>query len=108
MWSKGAVVVVKRGDTALADMIANGDVFKSKSVEELKNIERNYTMRKNREKEYWDAKFASVRRKYRNIGKKQEDNWQARIEVIWACVFNQVYQAAHSLANKTLRIVKGC
>lgn len=108
MWSKGAVVVIKHGDTALADMIANGNVFQSKSVEELKNIERLYIIRESREKNYWDTKIARARWKYRRIGRRQEDNWRARVEVIWACVVNQVHELGKYVANRTIRIMKGC
>lgn len=49
MWSNGAVVVIKRGDTAIADIIENGYEQTGKhakkiTVEDIKAMERDYTI----------------------------------------------------------------
>jgi hypothetical protein len=49
MWSNGAVVVIKRGDAAIADILENGykqagKHAKKTTVEDIKTMERNYTI----------------------------------------------------------------
>lgn len=48
MWSKGAVVVIKRGDKEMADAIVDGLDIQLASPEELENLRRDNTFLKRR------------------------------------------------------------
>lgn len=70
MLSNGALVVIKRGDTALADMIEDGCTPKGKhvrktTVEDLKAMERDYTIMRVSHSEKIKRAMAESKVKYR-------------------------------------------
>lgn len=70
MLSNGAVVVIKRGDTALADMIEDGckpagKHVRKTTVEDIKNMERDYNIMRVSHNEKIKMAMAESKRKYR-------------------------------------------
>ena len=64
MWSKGAVVVIKRGDPAMADAIENGVGVSTKIPEEYKTMERDYAVMKVGRESEIQEKIRKLNNKY--------------------------------------------
>ena len=64
MWSKGAVVIVKHGDEAIADAVAKGIDIQTVAKSDVEKIERDYRFMKNRDSKYWKRKIRKANEKY--------------------------------------------
>lgn len=69
MWSNGAVVVIKRGDAAIADIIEHGyeksgKHAKKTTVEDIKTMERDYTIMRTSRNEKMKKAMADNRVRY--------------------------------------------
>ena len=70
MWTNGAVVVIKRGDLAIADIIETnfvpeGEKAQKKTVEDIKNMERDYNIMRVSHNEKIKQAMAESKVKYR-------------------------------------------
>jgi len=70
MWTNGALVVIKRGDTALADVLedactSKGKHVKKTTVDDIKNMERDYNIMRISHNEKIKMAMAESKRKYR-------------------------------------------
>lgn len=70
MWTNGAVVVIKRGDLAIADIIETnfvpeGEDAQKKTVEDIKNMERDYNIMRVSHNEKIKKAMAESKIKYR-------------------------------------------
>ena len=79
MWSKGAVVIVKRGDAEMADAIENALCTKATTPEEYEEMERNYNIMKVGRESDIQRKIRKANNKY---GRKKPTRLQRVIAII--------------------------
>lgn len=79
MWSKGAVVIVKRGDAAMADGIENAIFQKTTIPEEYETMERDYNIMKVGRESDIQRKIRKANNKY---GRKKPTRLQRVIAII--------------------------
>lgn len=117
MITNGAVVVIKRGDSALADILEKdfapeGKHAKRKTVEDIKNMERDYNIMRVSHNEKIKQAMADSNRKYRRKPKPTPKPLEY-LQVGYAmmvCGVDAVWQMGRRglkrFAKKTKRIVK--
>ena len=117
MISNGAVVVIKRGDTAMADILENsltpkGKHVKKTTVEDIKNMERDYNIMRVSHNEKIKKAMADSKRKYRRK-KKPTPKPLLYLQIGYAMgvcglqyVGKQLNRQRRKYAKKTRRIMK--
>jgi len=110
MWSNGAVVVIKRGDAALADVIEDGckpagKHVKKTTVQDIKNMERDYNIMLVSHNEKIKKAMAESKQKYRKKPRRMPKP-ERYFLIAYGMVVYVTYEAWQFLAKKTKRIVK--
>jgi len=117
MITNGAVVVIKRGDSALADIletdfVPEGKHAKKKTVEEIKTMERDYNIMRVSHNEKIKQAMAESKRKYRRK-KKPTPKPLEYLQVGYAmavcgleAVTKPIVRRCRRLAKKTRRMMK--
>jgi hypothetical protein len=110
MITNGAVVVIKRGDSALADIletdfVPEGKHAKKKTVEDIKAMERDYNIMRVSHNEKIKQAMAESKRKYRRK-QKPTPKPLLYVQVGYAMAVCGVQAVHKKLAKKTNRIMK--
>ena len=110
MITSGAVVVIKRGDSALADIletdfVPEGKHAKKKTVEDIKNMERDYNIMRVSHNEKIKKAMAESKVKYRRKPKPTPKPL-LYLQIGYAMAVCGVQAVHGKLAKKTNRIMK--
>lgn len=110
MITSGAVVVIKRGDSALADIletdfVPEGKHAKKKTVEDIKNMERDYNIMRVSHNEKIKKAMAESKVKYRRKPKPTPKPL-LYLQIGYAMAVCGAQAVHGKLAKKTNRIMK--